>query len=62
MKINNRNTMQNTPNFKGLGNNKLVLKGLEKIAEHGTTFVAATSLAMAVGVRPVAIADRKSVV
>lgn len=48
--------MQNTPNFKGLGNNKLVLKGLEKIAEHGTTFVAATSLAMAVGVRPVAIA------
>jgi hypothetical protein len=32
-----------------------VLRGLETISEHGTTFIAATTLAMSVGVRPLAI-------
>ncbi len=45
----------NSPSHKGFWNNKAVLKGLEKISEHGTTFVAATTLAMAAGVRPIAI-------
>ncbi len=45
----------NSPSHKGFWNNKVVLKGLEKISEHGTTFVAATTLAMAAGVRPIAI-------
>ena len=49
------NTNQYTPSHKGFWNNKTVLKGLEKISEHGTTFVAATTLAMAAGVRPIAI-------
>ena len=48
-------TKANTPSHKGIWNNKTVLKGLEKISEHGTTFVAATTLAMATGVRPIAI-------
>lgn len=55
MKINN-NITNNNPNFKGIWNNKAVLKGLETISDHGTTFVAATTLAMAVGARPLAIA------
>ena len=54
MKISNANT-QYTPSNKGFWNNKAVLKGLETISEHGTTFVAATTLAMAAGVRPIAI-------
>ena len=45
----------NSPSHKGFWNNKAVLKGLETISEHGTTFVAATTLAMAAGVRPIAI-------
>ena len=36
-------------------NNKILLKGLEKISEHGTSFAAGTSLVMALGVRPLAI-------
>ena len=44
-----------SPSHKGFWNNKAVLKGLETISEHGTTFVAATTLAMAAGVRPIAI-------
>jgi hypothetical protein len=36
-------------------NNKHVLKGLEKISEHGTTFAAGTSLFMSLTVRPLAI-------
>lgn len=55
MKINN-NITNNNSNFKGIWNNKAVLKGLETISDHGTTFVAATTLAMAVGARPLAIA------
>ncbi len=35
--------------------NKTVLKGLEKISEHGTSFAATTSLVMALTVRPLAI-------
>ena len=54
MKISNVNNA-NSPNFKGFWNNKAVLKGLETISEHGTTFVAATTLAMAAGIRPIAI-------
>ena len=49
------NIQQASPSHKGLLNNKTVLKGLEVISEHGTTFVAATTLAMATGVRPIAI-------
>lgn len=36
-------------------NNKTLLKGLEKISEHGTSFAAGTSLAMSLTVRPLAI-------
>ena len=48
-------TKANSPSHKGFWNNKAVLKGLETISEHGTTFVAATTLAMAAGIRPIAI-------
>ena len=48
-------TKANSPSHKGFWNNKAVLKGLETISEHGTSFVAATTLAMAAGVRPIAI-------
>ena len=44
-----------SPNFKGLWNNKTLLKGLEKISEHSTSFIAATTFVMATGVRPLAI-------
>lgn len=54
MRISN-NVPKINPSYKGLWNNKAVLKGLETISEHGSTFVAATTLAMAVGVRPLAI-------
>lgn len=54
MRINgNKNNF--TPSNKGLWNNKAVLKGLETISEHGSTFVAATTLAMALTARPLAI-------
>lgn len=36
-------------------NNKTLLKGLEKISEHGASFAAGTSLVMSLGVRPLAI-------
>ncbi len=55
MNIGNSNKINN-PSFKSLMTNKYVLNGLEKIADHGTTFVAATSFIMASGVRPAAIA------
>lgn len=41
--------------FTGALNNKLLLKGLEKVSEHGTTFSAGTSLVMALTLRPLAI-------
>lgn len=56
MKINTLNPNYKSPNFKSWMNNKTVLKGLETISEHGTTFIAATTLLMASGVRPLAIA------
>lgn len=39
----------------GALNNKFLLKGLEKISEHGMTVGAGTSLIMSLGVRPLAI-------
>ena len=42
-------------NFKTMKTNKTVLKGLEKISEHGTSFAAVTSLGMSLVVRPLAI-------
>ncbi len=45
----------NNPNFTGALNNKFLLKGLEKISEHGMTVGAGTSLIMSLGVRPLAI-------
>ena len=53
MKINNLS--RNNPNFTGMLNNKLLLKSLEKISEHGTSFSAGTSLAMSLTARPLAI-------
>lgn len=55
----NMKVCNSTKNFnvsnKGLLNNKTVLKGLETISEHGTSFVALTTLLMASGVRPLVI-------
>ena len=45
----------NNPKFTGALNNKFLLKGLEKISEHGMTVGAGTSLIMSLGVRPLAI-------
>lgn len=53
MRINR--TDKNNIAFTSWMNNKVVLKGLEKISDHGTSFAAATSLVMALGVRPLAI-------
>lgn len=44
-----------SPSFKSIWTNKAVLKGLETISEHGTSFIAATSLVMASGIRPLLI-------
>ena len=54
MRINNNN--QNNVSMKGFLNNKYLLKGLEKISEHGATFTAVTSFALSVAGRPLAIA------
>ena len=53
MRINR--TDKNNIAFTSWMNNKVVLKGLEKISDHGTSFAATTSLVMALGVRPLAI-------
>lgn len=55
MKISSNSNI-NKQSYKGLWNNKAVLKGLETISEHSTSFIAATTLTMSAGVRPVAIA------
>ncbi len=55
------NKYDNSLNFKGVMNNKFLLKGLESVANHPATFVSATSLAMALAVRPIAIAITPSV-
>lgn len=41
--------------------NKYLLKSLEKISEHGTTFAAATSLVLSVGLRPFSISKTPDV-
>lgn len=46
---------RNAVNFTGIMNNRVLLKGLEKISEHGTSFAAGTSLVMSLTVRPAAI-------
>lgn len=51
----------NNPNFNRLWNNKILLKSLEKISEHGTSFSAGISLAMALAVRPLAIMSTPNV-
>lgn len=47
--------IKNTPSFKGAMNNKFLLSGLKKISEHGTSFIAGTSLVMSCGVRTFSI-------
>lgn len=49
------NPHDNHLNFKGLYDNKAVLKGLELISDHSASFVAGASFACAVGLRPLAI-------
>lgn len=46
---------KNEPAFKGALNNKILLKSLEKISDHGATFAAGVSFLAAVGLRPLAI-------
>ena len=46
---------QQKTNFRGISTNKAVLNILEKVSEHGTSFAAATSLAMSLTLRPLAI-------
>ena len=53
MQVNN--ISRNNTNFKGFLNNKVLLRSLEKISDHGTSFAAGTSLVMSLGVRPLAI-------
>ena len=57
MKIsNNININNQKTSFKSIMSNKAVLKGLEVISDHSASFIAATSLVMAAGVRPLSIA------
>ena len=53
MQVNN--ISRNNQNFTGLLTNKTVLKTLEKVSEHGTSFSAGTALAMSLTARPLAI-------
>lgn len=55
--ISNTNNLNNiTPiNFKGIYNNKILLKGLKFAANNGTLFAATTTLALSVTARPIAI-------
>lgn len=55
MKISALKATEKSPNFTGFYNNKTVLKGFEKIADHPGTFVAAASFFMAAAVRPLAV-------
>lgn len=50
-----QNSSRNNQNFTGLLNNRMLLRGLEKISEHGTSFSAGTSLVMSLTMRPLAI-------
>ena len=51
----------NNPSFKSIWTNKAVLKGLETISEHSTSFIAATSLIMASGVRTLTISKTPNI-
>ena len=55
------NKINNNPSFKSIWTNKAVLKGLETISDHGTSFIAATSLVMASGLRPFLISKTPDV-
>lgn len=57
MRINNTNKY----NFKGVLNNKFLLSGLEKIANHPATFGAGTSLLMSLTLRPLVIKNTPNV-
>lgn len=46
---------RNSTNFTGVLTNKTVLKTLEKVSEHGTSFSAGTALVMSLTTRPFAI-------
>lgn len=46
---------RNNTNFTGIYNNKTILKGLEKISEHGTSFSAGTAFVLSSTLRPLAI-------
>lgn len=56
-----KNISQSNTNFTGLWNNKLILKGLKNVSEHGTSFTAGTSLALSLGLRPYAIMSTPNV-
>lgn len=49
------NQIKNTPNFKGLYNNKFLLSSLEKISNHGASFSAGVAFLSATILRPLAI-------
>lgn len=55
MKISSVRNRDYNQSFNGALNNRALLYGLEKISEHGTTFVAATTLLSATLLRPAAI-------
>ncbi len=61
MKVGNINKTSKNPTFNGWMTNKAVLKGLETISEHGTSFVAGTTLLMATCVRPLVISATPNV-
>ncbi len=56
-----KNISQSNTNFTGLLSNKLILKGLKNVSEHGTSFTAGTSLALSLGLRPYAIMSTPNV-
>lgn len=55
MKIEPEKYNYHQPEFKGLYNNKTLLKGLEAISDHGTSFAIGVSLASSLFLRPLAI-------
>ena len=58
MKVNN---LQNSPQFKGVYNNKILLKGLEFASNHSASFVAGATLLSSTVLRPLAINSIDSV-
>ena len=52
MKVNN---IQNSPQFKGVYNNKILLKGLEFASNHSASFIAGATLLSSTVLRPLAI-------